>query len=513
MSNLYGLFRQRFCPRLSRPFLETAGGDIHLYADVEAASARFAAGLNRLGLRKGDRLVAQIDKTPDAVFLYLACLRAGLVYVPLNTAYQPAELDHFLADAEPGATICRPEAFDGMALLCERRGLSQPLTLDAEGGGSFADALGPLAVEYQDVEVGPRDVAALLYTSGTTGRPKGAMMTHGQLWAKADALTRHWGWTPADVLLHAMPIFHTHGLFLSMHCVLATGSSMLFLPRFDPECVLRLLPRSTTFTGVPTMYTRLLASPDLTREICRNVRLFISGSAPLSPETFRTFEARTGHTILECWGMTETLTNASNPLAGGHRPGSVGRPVPGVALRVADETGRARAAGKAGMLEVRTEQMFAGYWRRPDETKAAFRPDGFFVTGDLGRFDRDGYLRIVGRAGDMVISGGYNVYPKEIEIAIDRIAGVAESAVLGVPHPDFGEAVIAVIERQAAGREPTERQVLGQLKTQLASFKLPKKLFWVEALPRNDIGKVQKHVLRERYRETFRPRSRASRDP
>ena len=502
MDNLYGLFRQRFPSRLSRPFLETERGEVYRYEDVERTTARFARGLNRLGLDKGDRLVAQIDKSPAAVFLYLACLRSGIIYVPLNTAYQAAELDHFLADAEPRTVICRPESFERMALLCQRRGLTAPLALDVDGRGSFADGLTTDDVAYRDAEVDAGEVAALLYTSGTTGRPKAAMMTHGQLWAKADAIARWWGWTDADVLLHAMPIFHTHGLFLSMHCVLATGSSMLFLPRFEPESILRLLPRATTFTAVPTMYGRLLASLRLTAEVCRNMRLFISGSAPLSPKTFHGFEERTRHTILECWGMTETLTNASNPLAGKRRAGTVGRPVPGVELRVADEDGCPRPSGEASVLEVRTAPAFAGYWRRPEETRAAFRPDGFFVTGDVGRFGEDGYLRIVGRASDMIISGGYNVYPKEVEAAIDRVAGVAASAVLGVPHRDFGEAVIAVVERGAAP-VPADQEILGRLKGELASFKVPKKVFWVEALPRNDIGKVQKHLLRERYRHTF----------
>lgn len=501
--NLYGLFRGRFLSHVSRPFLETENGRLDTYAHLEHTSGRFALRLNRLGLRKGDRLVTQVDKSPEAVFLYLACLRSGIIYVPLNTAYQSAEVAYYLADSEPKAVVCRPQVFGMMAELARTRGITHILTLNAAGLGSFTEGIESLDPEYPDVSVGARDLAALLYTSGTTGRPKGAMMTHGHLWAKADTLARSWGWQSQDVLLHAMPIFHTHGLFLSTHCVLASGSGMIFLPRFDAEMVIRLLPRSTVFTGVPTMYARMLASPALDAEACRNIRLFISGSAPLSAETFHAFRERTGRTILECWGMTETLTNASNPLMGERRAGTVGLPVPGIELRIADDDGRPRPKGEAGVLEVRTAQMFAGYWGRPEETRAAFRPDGFFITGDLGRIDEDGFLRIVGRAKDMIISGGYNIYPKEVEAAIDRIEGVTESAVIGLPHPDFGEGVIAVVERQPGREELTEGGIIHRLKEELANFKVPKRVFLVDALPRNDIGKVQKHILREQYKDAF----------
>lgn len=505
--NLYVRFRNRFLPHLSRPFLECEDGRLCTYAELEQASGRFARRLHELGLRQGDRLVTQIHKTPGAVFLYLACLRAGIIYVPLNTAYQSAEVAYFLADSAPKAVVCRPQAYALMADLAARQRIPHVSTLDATDGGSFAEGGEALDPCYPEVEVEAGDVAALLYTSGTTGRPKGAMMTHGQLWAKADALTRLWGWRQEDVLLHAMPIFHTHGLFLSMHSVLASGAGMVFQSRFDAERTIRLLPRCTVFTGVPTMYSRMLASPALDAEACRNMRLFISGSAPLPAETFYAFRERTGHAILECWGMTETLTNTSNPLCGARRAGTVGLPVPGVELRVTDEGGRLRPKGEPGVLEVGTAQMFAGYWRRPDDTRAAFRPDGFFITGDLGRVDDDGVVTIVGRATDLIISGGYNIYPKEVEAVIARIDGVVDSAVVGIPHPDFGELVVAVVERQPGRGELTEAGIIDRLKGELAIFKVPKRVLIVDALPRNDIGKVQKNVLLERYRDAFRAQS------
>jgi malonyl-CoA/methylmalonyl-CoA synthetase len=503
--NLYGRFRHRFLPHLARPFLESEDGRLYTYAKLEQTSGRYARRLHALGLCPGDRLVAQIDKTPGAVFLYLACLRAGIIYVPLNTAYQAAEVAYLVADSAPKAVICRPSAHAVMAAAAAPQGIRQVLTLDAADGGTFAEGSEGLDPDYPEAAVTVNDVAALLYTSGTTGHPKGAMMTHGHLWDKADALTRLWGWGPTDVLLHSMPIFHTHGLFLSMHCVLASGAGMLFQPRFDADETVRLLPRCTVFTGAPTMYTRMLASPALDAEASRNMRLFISGSAPLAPQTFQVFRERTGHAILECWGMTETLSNASNPLWGERRPGSVGPPVPGVELRVTDGQGRAQPRGEAGVLEVRTARMFAGYWEQPEATRAAFRPDGFFITGDLGRVDDDGVVTIVGRANDLIISGGYNVYPKEVESVLARIDGVADSAVVGIPHADFGEGVVAVVERQPGRGALTEAGILDRLKGELANFKVPKRVLFVDALPRNAVGKVQKQALRERYQDAFRP--------
>jgi malonyl-CoA/methylmalonyl-CoA synthetase len=501
--NLYRVFRTRFADRPARPFLETEDGRVITYSDLERTTARYAQRLALLGLIKGDRLVSVLDKTPEAVFLYLACLRSGVVYVPLNTAYQAAELDYFLADADPAAIVCRPASAGILSGLAASRGIPRVLTLGADGSGSFAHGTEALGGNWAEVPVEEEDLAALLYTSGTTGRPKGAMMSHDLLAAKATTLAAHWGWRPEDVLAHAMPIFHTHGLFLSMHCVLASGASMIFLPRFDAATIVRLLPRASVFTGVPTMYARLLAQDALTREACRTMRLFLSGSAPLPPDIFRAFQARTGHAILECWGMTETLTNASNPLQGERRAGSVGLPAPGVTIRVVDDRGLLRPAGEAGMLEVRPTRPFLGYWRRPAETRARFRPDGFFVTGDIGRLAADGYLAIVGRATDLIISGGYNIDPAEVETLLDRLDGVAESAVIGLPHPDLGEAVTAVVERAPGRRDMDEASIIAELKRGLASFKVPKRVIAVPELPRNSVGKVQKAALRERFKNVY----------
>lgn len=501
--NLFRVFRQRFAPRLTQPFLTTEDGRVMTYADLERVTARYAHRLGALGLIKGDRLVTQLDKTPETVCLYLACLRAGVVYVPLNTAYQPAEVDYFLGDAEPSAVVCRPQSAPQMAGLARTRGIPRVLTLEAGGAGSFGKGTQHLDGDYREVATAAEDLAALLYTSGTTGRPKGAMMTHDLLGAKATTLADHWGWRPEDVLLHAMPIFHTHGLFLSMHCVLTSGASMIFLPKFDAPAVVRLLPRATVFTGVPTMYGRLLSQDGLTAEACKKMRLFISGSAPLSPEIFHAFRARTGHAILECWGMTETLTNASNLLEGARRAGSVGLPTPGVTIRAVDDQGHNRPAGDAGMLEVRPTRRFAGYWRKPEETRARFRPDGFFVTGDIGWIGADGFLTIVGRATDLIISGGYNVYPKEVETVLDRLDDVAESAVIGLPHPDLGEAVTAVVELRPGQDDLNEAAIIAQLRRDLAFFKVPKRVIVVRELPRSSVGKVQKAVLRQRLRDTY----------
>ncbi len=470
---------------------------------MDRATSRFAHRLDRLGLRRGDRLVVQVEKAPETVFLYLACLRAGVIYVPLNTAYVPSEVAHFVKDCAPTALVCRPADLPVMLALATRQGISHVLTLDRLGGGPCGDGAEPPDAEYPDVEVAPGDVAAVVYTSGTTGRPKGAMMTHGHLWDKADTLAQVWGWECDDVLLHAMPIFHTHGLFLSMHCALASGAGVFFLSRFDADGVIGHFPRVTVFTGVPTMYTRLLARPLLDTTVCRNMRLFIAASAPLSPETFRAFRERTGHAIVECWGMTETLTNASNPLHGERRPGTVGQPVPGVELRVADNAGRPLPRGSVGGLEVRTRRMFAGYWNAPEETRVAFRADGFFVTGDLGRVGEDGVVAIVGRAKDLIITGGYNVNPKEVETVIDRVLGVEESAVIGVPHPDFGEGVIAVVVRQGRQSHLSEADIIRSLTRELAGFKIPKRVVFEDVLPRNEIGKIEKVVLRARYRDVF----------
>jgi malonyl-CoA/methylmalonyl-CoA synthetase len=499
-NNLYIKFRSRFFPYSSQAFLEFEDGRVFTYAQLEEVSGRYACRLHQLGLRKGDRLLSQIDKTPEAVFLYLACLRAGILYVPLNTAYQPGEVAYFLADSNPKAVVCHPEYCGTMAKLAAREGVFCVLTLGGDASGSFSEGIDGMDAHSPEVSVALDDPCLMLYTSGTTGRSKGALLTHGQLWTKASALSQLWGWQHDDVLLHTLPIFHSHGLCLQMHTVLASGASMLFQSRFNAENAVGLLPRSTVFTGIPTMYSRLLADPALGAETCRNMRLFISASAPLSVENFNRFRERTGHTILECWGTTETLTNASNPLVGERRAGSVGRPVPAVELRIVDRERKPLPAGQPGAIEVRTEPRFPGYWNKPEETRDVVLPDGFFVTGDIGILGEDGVLSIIGRTKDMIISGGYNIYPKEVETAIAHIDGVADSAVIGVPDTDFGECVIAVIECTSNRSSLSESMVIGRLKREMARFKVPKRVLIVDALPRNELGKVQKNVLREQYK-------------
>ena len=501
--NLYSLFESRFPADRTAPFLETDTGTIYSYADLARSSARFARLLVELGVHKGDRVAVQVDKSPEAIFLYLACLRAGAVYLPLNTAYQRGEIEYFLGDAAPKVAVCRPETEAMFREIAGRTNVPNVLTLDAQGGGSLAEHSRTQPDTFETMPVARDDLAAILYTSGTTGRSKGAMMTHWNLASNALTLHRIWGFQPGDVLLHALPIFHTHGLFVATNCVLLNGTAMLFLPRFDVDAIVRLLPRATVFMGVPTFYVRLLAEPRFTRELVRHMRLFIAGSAPLLTETFNGFRTHTGHTILERYGMTETGMLTSNPLEGERIAGSCGQALPGVEVRVADEAGRVLPVGEIGVIEVRGPNVFKGYWRMPEKTKAEFRPDGFFITGDVGRIDARGYVYISGRAKDLIISGGFNVYPKEIEDQIDRIAGVAESAVIGIPHPDFGEGVVAVVQPRAGAEPPGAEAIIQRLKGELANFKVPKRVFFVDELPRNAMGKVQKNVLRDKFKDAF----------
>lgn len=505
--DLYELFRSRFPADPSRPFIETDTGRIWSYGDLQDVSGRYARLLASLGVAKGDRVAVQVEKSPEAIFLYLACLRAGAVYLPLNTAYTKAEIEYFLGDAEPRVAVCRPEQETAFAELAARTGVAHVLSLDTDGGGSLPDRARGLDPEFGPnsgaVPAGADDLAAILYTSGTTGRSKGAMLSHRNLASNALALHRIWGWRPDDVLLHALPIFHTHGLFVATNCVLLNGTGMLFLSKFDLDRVFALLGRATVMMGVPTFYTRLLADPRLTPDACARMRLFISGSAPLLAETHRSFRERTGHAILERYGMTETGMNTSNPLDGERVPGTVGFPLPDVELRVVDEkAGAPLGPEEVGIIEVKGPNVFSGYWRMPEKTRQEFRPDGFFVTGDVGKVDARGYVHIVGRAKDLVISGGFNVYPKEVETVVDAIEGVAESAVVGVPHPDFGEAVVAVVLAKP-GTAPTTEAVAAACKEQLANYKVPKAVFFVDELPRNAMGKIQKNLLRERYAGTF----------
>lgn len=497
--NIYSLFAERFPSDPSAPFIETAAGRCFRYADLEAESARYARFLAGLGLQPGDRVAVQIEKSPAALFLYLGCLRAGLIYLPLNPAYRAAEIEYYLDDAEPGAVVCRPSDLAGMRDLAAPRGLQHIYTLDSDGEGSLTEACHSLGGEYDTCDVKPDDTAVLLYTSGTTGRPKGAMLTHANLAANALALHQAWGWRPDDVLLHALPLFHIHGLFVACHCVLLNGTKMILLPKFDVAKVMQSLPRATVFMGVPTFYTRLLADPAFNRGVCGRMRLFISGSAPLLPQTFDEFRQRTGHTILERYGMTETGMNTSNPLDGPRRPGTVGKPLPGVSIRIVNDTNQPLPAGEVGQLQVKGDNVFKGYWRLLEKTAEEFTADGYFRTGDLARLDDDGYVAIVGRSKDLIISGGLNIYPKEIESYLDNIDGVRESAVIGAAHPDFGEAVVAVVVRAPGREDVTEADIVAALKQKIAGYKVPKRVFFVPELPRNTMGKVQKNLLRERY--------------
>ena len=494
--DLFSLFRSRFPSGETAVFLETAEGRAITYGVLDRESACYGAVLLAAGVGRGDRVVVQVEKSPEALILYLAVLRIGAAYVPLNSAYTAAEVAYFVQDAEPRVVVCRPEDEARMRAL----GSHEVLTLDAYGSGTLVARSGDVDARLPPCPAGAGDLAAILYTSGTTGRSKGAMLTHGNLAANGLTLQKIWDFNAGDVLLHALPIFHAHGLFVAVHCTLLAGARMLFLPRFDAATVLRLLPRATVMMGVPTFYTRLLREPGLTRDGCARMRLFISGSAPLLADTHREFRERTGHAILERYGMTETGMNTSNPVHGERVPGSVGPPLPDVEVRVVDDAGRSVAAGALGVLEVRGPNVFRGYWRMPEKTRGEFRADGFFITGDVARIDEHGYVHLVGRAKDLIISGGFNVYPKEIEAVIDRIAGVGESAVLGVPHPDFGEAVIAVV---VAAAELREDAVIAAARAELAGFKTPKRVFFVEELPRNAMGKVQKTLLRDRYRSIF----------
>ncbi|MEQ8861015.1 MAG: malonyl-CoA synthase [Pseudomonadales bacterium] len=467
------------------------------YADLDTWIQRMAGALHAAGVTPGDRVLVQVEKSAEAVALYLGCLRLGAVYVPLNTAYTPEEVTYFLGDAEPRVYVCGPTADSTAAAAA---GVTV-LTLDGEGLGSLREAArraDPFTgVEHREA----RDLAAIVYTSGTTGRSKGAMLSHANLASNARVLREAWGWRDDDVLLHALPIFHVHGLFVALHCALLGATPIIFLTRFDPAAVLAALPRATVMMGVPTFYTRLLECDDLDRSECAHMRLFVSGSAPLTEQTFAAWEAHTGHRILERYGMSETMMNTSNPLDGERVPGTVGYPLPGVEARITGDEGQVLEPGEVGIIEVRGPNVFSGYWRMPEKTAEEFRADGFFVTGDLGTMADDGRIAIVGRAKDLVITGGYNVYPKEIEHLLDEIPGVVESAVIGVPHPDFGEGVVAVLVTGAA--KVTQADVARALDGRLARFKQPKAVVSVEALPRNAMGKVQKNVLRERFRDLF----------
>jgi len=501
-ANLFDLFLTR-APRLDKLAIDAPDGMSLTYGALFERAGRAARSLADLGVEPGDRVAVQIDKSPDMIVLALACLKAGAALLPLNPAYTLAELEYFLSDAGPALTICRPASLAAVQGLAARLGLKAVESLGARREGTFADRIATASPDFAIVPRGPDDLAALLYTSGTTGRSKGAMLTHDNLASNASALADLWRFAADDVLIHALPLFHTHGLFVAANVALLAGATMIFQPRFEPDAVVAALPRATALMGVPTFYTRLLDHPGLIQAATAHMRLFVSGSAPLLGETHRRWREKTGHAILERYGMTETGMIASNPYDGERRPGAVGFALPGVSLRVADpDAGAAPASGAVGVVEVKGPNVFKGYWRMPEKTAAEFRPDGFFVTGDLGRIDADGYLHIVGRAKDVVISGGFNVYPKEVEAEIDAIPGVAESTVIGVPHPDFGEAVVAIVAL-ALGATVSEPQALAALEGRLARYKTPKRVIFVDALPRNAMGKVEKAALREAHKGIY----------
>ncbi len=469
------------------------------FNELKAAVARYASLIAQLGLKRGDRVAVQVEKSPEALFLYLACLRGGFVFLPMNTAYRTDEVDYLVGNAEPALIVGDPARENELHEIASRHGAVQVLTLDADGRGSFSEEAAKVRDARSIVDCASRDLAAILYTSGTTGKPKGAMLSHGNLAANGLALRDAWAFTESDVLLHALPIFHAHGLFVACHTTLLAGARMIWMSKFDRSEILRQLPRATVFMGVPTFYTRLLAGDDFDAKLVGHMRLFTSGSAPLLAETFDEFKSRTGLAILERYGMTETGMNTSNPYEGERRAGTVGFPLPGVEVRVMNEEGVELPQGEIGDLQVRGPNVFSGYWRMPEKTAEEFAEGGWFKTGDVAMIDAEGYVHLVGRAKDLIISGGFNVYPKEIEGLIDEMPEVDESAIIGVSHSDFGEAGVAVVVLRN-GATLNEATLIARLKDKIANYKVPKHAFFVESLPRNTMGKVQKNLLRDTYR-------------
>ena len=481
-------------------------GAVTTYGQFFARAEQMAKALVSMGVVPGDRVAVQAPKTQEMVALYMAVVMAGGVFLPLNIGYTPAEVSYFVEDAAPRVLVCDPANQAALAEVAAAHGVEHVLTLDAGGQGTLAEATDANEPGFDPVPRGPDDLAAILYTSGTTGRSKGAMLSHEALASNARTLKDYWQFTAQDVLIHALPIFHTHGLFVALNISLVAGSACIFMPAFDADKIIGHMSQATALMGVPTFYVRLLDHSDLAI-VARDMRLFVSGSAPLLAETHVQWQQVTGHAILERYGMTETNMNTSNPYAGERRPGTVGFPLPDVDLVVTDpETGTPVQEGEIGMIEVRGPNVFSGYWQMPDKTAAELRDTGFFITGDLGRIDRDGYVHIVGRQKDLIISGGFNIYPKEIELVIDDLPGVLESAVIGVPHPDFGEAVVAVVVPEA-GAALTSSAVTEGVQDTLARFKQPKAVQLVEALPRNTMGKVQKKALRDTYAQLFAART------
>ena len=509
--NLYSALRAAFPKALDDIAIETDQGLCYSWRDLDRASAMIANLFEDLGIPAHSRVAVQVEKSVEALILYLATLRAGHVFLPLNTAYQSAEIEYFVGNAEPAVVVCSGKNFGWVSKIAFQAGTRHVFTLNEDRTGTLLDRAVVQSDQHKPAQRKADDLAAILYTSGTTGRSKGAMLSHGNLHSNAAMLKDYWGWVPGDVLIHALPIFHVHGLFVAIHGAMLNGSKMLWHAKFDPKRVIADMPRASVFMGVPTLYVRMLAEPALNRQAVANMRLFIAGSAPLLIETFQEWQERTGHTILERYGMSETIMLTSNPYradaryaqASERRGGTVGFPLPGVSLRVRDDAGQDCAVEDIGGIQVKGPNVFSGYWRMPEKTAEEFTSDGFFKTGDVGKVDARGYVTIVGRSKDLIISGGYNVYPAEIEGFINEMPGIAESAVVGVPHPDFGEVGVAVVIAKA-GAQVQADEVIANLKSRLANFKIPKRCFVVPELPRNTMGKVQKNLLRDQHKELFK---------
>jgi malonyl-CoA/methylmalonyl-CoA synthetase len=508
--NLFAALRSAFPADLDAVAVETDDGLLYSWRDLDRATAMMANLLASLQLPKGARVAVQVEKSVEAMMLYLATLRAGYVFLPLNTAYQSAEIEYFIDNAEPSVVVCDAKNFGWVSKIAFKAGTQHVFTLGDNRTGSLLERAAHCSDQHTVATAQADDLAAILYTSGTTGRSKGAMLSHRNLLSNAQTLKKYWGWQPGDVLIHALPIFHVHGLFVAIHGALLNGSKMIWLSKFDPKRVIQKMPEATVFMGVPTLYVRMLAEPTLTRAQTSHMRLFVAGSAPLLIETFKEWQDITGHTILERYGMSETIMLTSNPYAADarypgeteRRGGTVGFPLPDVQLRVQDDAGQNLPVNEIGGIQVKGPNVFSGYWRMPEKTKEEFTADGFFKTGDVGKVDPRGYVHIVGRSKDLIISGGYNVYPAEIEGYINDMPGVAESALVGVPHPDFGEVGVAVIIAKP-GATVSADTVIANLKSSLANFKIPKKCFVLSELPRNTMGKVQKNLLRDQYKHLF----------
>ncbi len=501
-NNLFAALRAAFPANLNAIAVETDDGLYYSWQDIERATAMLANLLASLKLPAGARIAVQVEKSVEAMLLYLATLRAGYVFLPLNTAYQSAEVEYFIGNAEPAVVVCSKKNFGWVSKIAFKAGTQSVFTLDDDRTGSLLERAAHCSDQHTIAVKASDDLAAILYTSGTTGRSKGAMLSHGNMLSNALVLKDYWGWKKGDVLIHALPIFHVHGLFVALHGALINGSKMIWCAKFDPKFVVRKMPEATVFMGVPTLYVRLLSEPGLDKNAVRNMRLFVAGSAPLLIETFNEWQHRTGLSILERYGMSETAMLTSNPYKGERRGGTVGFALPGVNLRVQDDDGKALGTDEIGGIQVKGPNIFKGYWRMPEKTKEEFTADGFFKTGDVGKIDKRGYITIVGRSKDLIISGGYNVYPAEIEGYINDLPGVAESALVGVPHPDFGEVGVAVVIAKAGATLQADA-IVASLKSKLANFKIPKQCFVVAELPRNTMGKVQKNLLREQHKSLF----------